>query len=106
MIQQWLPTNSSHSLKHIGTARLCPNCQSTDKDQTQFLESNHDTLQQNWATTAAKVYTKLEKYNKEIHPQLLQLLTLSITQWQQKSHLNNHHFCCPNFTPYLHNKQQ
>jgi hypothetical protein len=81
-IHGWTPANASYSKTSIGTARLCPYCNSCDETQQHWLQCPHDELKQHWKTAADNVYRKLLVYNKNINAKLVKLLTLAITEWR------------------------
>jgi hypothetical protein len=83
MIHNWLPTNNLYTLQHIGTGKLCPYCQSCDKDQDHYLACTHSTITNNWTTAAKNITAKIHKCYKEIDRQLLNLLSQSIAYWRR-----------------------
>jgi hypothetical protein len=80
-IHKWLPLNASHSLKAEGTGRLCPVWVQTDKDHHHLLACNHPTPMTQWHISAITFQNFFRTYCKLIHPILIQLLTMSFTDW-------------------------
>jgi hypothetical protein len=103
-IHKWLPTNASHSFENIGTARLCPYCQSTDEDQSHFLSCTHTTSSKQWIEASTKITTNLTSFNKKINPQIIHLITMAITVWRNTPHPTQPEFLNTRFTTLFHNQ--
>jgi hypothetical protein len=79
---EWLPVNASHSMNAVGTGRLCPFCATCDEDQHHFISCTHPHLMESWSEAAGTIKSKLTSYDKLIHHHLIQLISLSVTDWR------------------------
>jgi hypothetical protein len=82
LIHKWLPINTSHSLQAIGTGRLCPYCQQTEETHQHLLSCQNTALQEQWTIATQEIRQKITKYSKLIHPTIIQLIILGITEWR------------------------
>jgi hypothetical protein len=96
-IHKWLPLNASHSLQAEGTGRLCPFCHQEDEDHLHFISCLHDSVIDQWKNATETIQKKLHNYSKSIHPTLIKLLTLSITEWKTISQPPRPSFVQPQF---------
>jgi hypothetical protein len=66
----------------VGSARLCPYCNSCDETQQHFLNCTNERLQESWKRASDTVIRKLKVYDSNINHQLLRLIGLAITTWR------------------------
>jgi hypothetical protein len=96
-IHKWLPINTSHSQQAEGTGRLCPYCQQTDETHQHLLACQHPALQEQWFLAAQDIQQKISKYSKLIHPTIIKLIILGITEWRNTENPQRPNFVQPQF---------
>jgi hypothetical protein len=81
-IHQWLPVNASPTRGLLGTARLCPYCNSCEENQHHYYNCLHDDLRLKWSEAASNIRKKILKLHQDTHHQLLKLLHSAVTEWR------------------------
>jgi hypothetical protein len=81
-IHKWLLVNASHSLQAEGTGCLCPLCHQEEEDHIHFNSCQHTIVTDQWKKATDKLQKKLHNYTKSIHPTITQLLSMSLTEWE------------------------
>jgi hypothetical protein len=79
---RWLPINTSQSLQHTGTARLCPYCLQIDETHQHYLSCNNPNAKQIWAFHILNTQEKIIKYCKHINKVLIKLIIMALTEWR------------------------